>query len=98
MKVLNKEKFVAKVIENAKKYGNDEGQIYTMRKVAENTKEARLEGEKALVLLGMNVYTLTYPAFTDAVKSEMYEIEDSEYDAVCMAKELDEKDPKIFKK
>ena len=76
MKVINREKFIEKVIENGTKADYTDGQMYTLRKLAENTKEVRVrEDGKALTLLGMNVYTVMYDAFADAVNSEMCEIE-----------------------
>ena len=39
-----------------------------------------------------------YEAFADAVNSEMCEIEESDFNANTMIKELDANDPKIFKK
>ena len=99
MKVINREKFIAKVIENGEKANYDDGAMYTIRKLAENTKEVRVnEDNKTLTLLGMNVYTIMYEAFTDAVKSEMTEIDDSEYIAGVMIKELAADDARIHKK
>lgn len=99
MKVINREKFIEKVIENGTKADYTDGQMYTLRKLAENTKEVRVrEDGKALTLLGMNVYTVMYDAFADAVNSEMCEIEEFDFNANTMIKELDANDPKIFKK
>ena len=99
MKVINRDKFIAKVIENGEKANYNDGAMYTIRKLAENTKEVRVnEDNKTLTLLGMNVYTVMYEAFTDAVKSEMVEINDDEYNAGVMIKELDANDVRINKK
>lgn len=98
MKVLNKDKFVADVVARATESGYTEGQIYTVRKIAENTREVRLKDDKALALLGMNVYTVTYDAYMEAVKDGFYDIEENEYKEASMIKELDIDDKRIDKK
>lgn len=98
MKVLNKEKLLERVIENAEKAGNTAGEIYTMRKVVENAKEIRVNDNKSLVVLGSNVYTLHYDAFKITVEKEFEDIEDTEFNPDTMIKELDEKDSRINKK
>lgn len=98
MKVLNKDAFAKEVVKRAEEKGYTEGQIYTVRKIAENTKEVRLEEGRALVLLGMNVYTVTYDAYMETVKDGFYDIEENEYKEASMIKELDADDKRIDKK
>ena len=98
MKVSNKDKFVADVVARATESGYTEGQIYTVRKIAENTREVRLKDDKALALLGMNVYTVTYDAYMEAVKDGFYNIEEKEFNPDKMIKELDADDKRIDKK
>ena len=100
MKVINKNEFIKNVVEKATERGYTEGQLYTVRKIAENAKEVRYipEENKCLVLLGINVYTVTYDAFMELVKEGFYEIKDDAFNADTMIKELDANDKRIDKK
>lgn len=100
MRVINRKEFIKNVVERATESEYTEGALYTVRKIAENTKETRFipEENKCLVLLGINVYTVTYDVYMDLVAESFYEIEDKEFNADTMIKELDADDKRIDKK
>ena len=100
MRVINKEKFIKDVVERATERRYTDGQLYTVRKIAETTKEVRYNPEKneALTLQGINVYTVTYDVFMELVQESFYEIDEKEFNADTMIKELDAKDKRIDKK
>ena len=98
MKVLDRERLVTEVVNRASESGCSEGRIYSLRKVAENARELRLEDKKALVLMGMNVYTVESDDFVNAVKSLFNEIEEEDFREESMIKELDKEDKRIYKK
>lgn len=100
MRVIDKEKFIKNVVERATERGYTEGQLYTVRKIAETTKETRYNPEKnqCLTLQGINVYTVTYDVFMELVQESFYEIDDKQFNTDTMIKELDSKDKRIDKR
>lgn len=97
IKVMDKDNFVKTVLKNASNGDYTEGQIYTMRKVAENTKKARIDNNgNALVLLSTNVFKVTYPAFVESIEANFHFVSHEDVDT-SMILELDANDRLINK-
>lgn len=74
-KMINRNKMIEMLKDKDLMQNYSEGQIETMIKLAENTKEALIkEDGKALILLGMNVYTVTYQIFSDIIKKSFEDV------------------------
>lgn len=101
-KVINRVKFVESVLAKAKKQEYNEGKLYTINKLAENAKKMRIGDDgKALVLLGSNVYKVTYDVFAEALKESIEQhtelINQSEINSKLHIEELDANDKLIGK-
>lgn len=100
MKVINKEKLIESV--ETTFANHSENPYITLRPMCNNIKEFRIikteEGKRSLVLLGMNVYMITYEDFANLLESITEEIDTEKYDAEIYIKELAPNDKKIDNK
>ena len=102
MKVIKRSDFEKSIVNNCN-VTNDSG-LKTFLKVVGAATEIRLEEhsekplyKKALVLMGMNIYTVTSPSFVKAVEDNMHAILDDNVDTTLYIKELAADDKRIGK-